>query len=86
MWLFHAPSSLKSYTMLVLQCALVAALAGLSGAAPANTHRHVVHEERRSAAWDWVKSERIEGSAILPMRIGLTQSNLENGNDLLMEV
>jgi tripeptidyl-peptidase-1 len=71
--------------MLVLQLTVVAAIAAISNAAPAIL-RHAVHEERSTPARDWVKGARIEGSAILPMRIGLTQKNLDNGYNLLMEV
>jgi len=71
--------------MLVLRFSVIAALTALSSAAPA-TLRHVLHEERSRQASDWVKGARIEGSAILPMRIGLTQTNLEKGDAFLMEV
>lgn len=69
--------------MLILKSALVAAaIATLSSAAPA-TFRHVLHEERKTPASDWVKGARIEGSAVLPMRIGLSQTNLEKGYEYL---
>ena len=71
--------------MLFLQLSAVAALATLSAAAP-TTVKHVLHEERVNPHRDWTKSSRIEGSAIIPMRIGLTQNNLEKGYDYLMEV
>lgn len=47
---------------------------------------HVVHERRDSMPKAWVKRDRVEASAELPVRIGMTQSNLEKGHDLLMEV
>jgi tripeptidyl-peptidase I len=65
--------------MLLTQLAVLAAVAN---AAPAFV-KHVLHEERVSPLSDWVKGDRIEGSAILPVRIGLTQSNLDNGHDFL---
>ena len=71
--------------MLLLRLAVLATIAAFSNAAPA-TLRHAVHEERSAPAKDWVKGARIDGSAILPMRIGLTQKNLEKGYGLLMEV
>jgi len=71
--------------MLVLQVAIAAAISTLSNAAPAQV-KHVLHEERKTPASDWVRGARIEGSALLPMRIGLTQTNLEKGYDYLMEV
>jgi tripeptidyl-peptidase-1 len=71
--------------MLMLRIVAVAAIAALSNAAPASM-KHVMHEKRQNPSSDWIKVARIEGTAILPMRIGLTQSNLDKGHDLLMEV
>jgi tripeptidyl-peptidase I len=72
--------------MLLLHYLLVAAAAvPLSSAVP-TAPRHVVHEQKRSQDPTWVKRNRVESSAILPVRIGLTQSNLEQGHDLLMEL
>jgi len=45
-----------------------------------------MHEKRQTPSSDWVKVARIEKTAILPMRIGLTQSNLDQGHEFLMEV
>jgi hypothetical protein len=67
--------------MLAIQLFFVAAIT----AAPTIIN-HVLHEERQTPSSDWIKGVRIEGDAILPMRIGLTQSNLEKGHELLMEV
>jgi tripeptidyl-peptidase-1 len=71
--------------MLVLQFAVVAAIAAFSDAAPASI-KHVLHEKRQKPASDWVKGARTEATAVLPIRIGLTQTNLEKGHDYLMEV
>ncbi|MCJ1417209.1 hypothetical protein MMC32_003549 [Xylographa parallela] len=71
--------------MLLFQVAVAVTFAAISSAAPAPS-THAVHEKRDAPAADWVKSARIEGDAILPMRIGLTQTNLEKGYDYLMEV
>jgi tripeptidyl-peptidase-1 len=65
-------------------CAILAA-AALSGAAPAPV-KHVLHEKREERSLDWVKGDRVESNAILPVRIGLTQNNLEKGYDYLMDV
>lgn len=67
--------------MLFLQ---LAALAALAGAAPAL--KHVIHEERKVPSRDWVKGARVEKAAVLSMRVGLVQTNLEVGYDHLMEV
>ncbi|EME50290.1 hypothetical protein DOTSEDRAFT_68978 [Dothistroma septosporum NZE10] len=47
---------------------------------------HVVHEKRNFLPHGWVKRYEVDGSAELPMRIALTQSNLHQGYDWLMEV
>ncbi|CAI7628600.1 unnamed protein product [Penicillium pancosmium] len=71
--------------MLFRQFCAVLAAAALSGAAPAPV-KHVLHERREERSLDWVKGDRVESNAILPVRIGLTQNNLEKGYDYLMDV
>ncbi|MCJ1355544.1 MAG: hypothetical protein MMC33_005536 [Icmadophila ericetorum] len=71
--------------MLLPRAAIIVAFIAGSIAAPAPA-THALHEKRDAPPADWIKSARVEGSAILPMRIGLTQTNLENGYDYLMEV
>jgi len=34
----------------------------------------------------WIKRERVAGDAILPIKIGLKQQNLDKGYDWLMDV
>lgn len=46
---------------------------------------HVLHE-RRSESAAWVKLNRVHEDVKLPMRIGLTQSNLHNADEYLMKV
>jgi tripeptidyl-peptidase-1 len=71
--------------MFTLKIVVVAAIAAFSNAAPPSI-RHVIHERRQAPSLDWVKVARIEKTAILPIRIGLTQSNIDKGHDFLMEV
>ncbi|KAF7586002.1 hypothetical protein BBP40_009725 [Aspergillus hancockii] len=47
---------------------------------------YVVHERRDAIPSQWIEEKRLDGQVVLPMRIGLTQSNLDRGNGLLMEV
>ncbi len=47
---------------------------------------HVVHEKRHAPPRKWVKRDRIAADAVLPMRIGLKQRNLEDGHSFLMDV
>jgi tripeptidyl-peptidase-1 len=70
--------------MLVRQVCLALAIAALSGAVPAPI-KHVLHEKRGQHT-DWVKGDRIKRDSVLPVRIGLTQNNLDKGDALLMEV
>lgn len=64
---------------------LVVAVAAFANAAPAALS-HAIHEKRDAPAADWVKSARIDAGAVLPMRIGLTQNNLDAGYDHVMDV
>ena len=60
-------------------------LAACSYAAPYPAS-HTLHEKRHTSSSPWVKRDRIPADALLPMRIGLTQRNLEKGYDFLMDV
>lgn len=46
----------------------------------------VAHERRHALPQGWLKTEKVPTGSVLPMRIGLIQSNLEKGHDLLMDV
>lgn len=46
----------------------------------------VIHERRDGLPQGWSRHTKAAASSILPMRIGLVQSNLEKGHDLLMDV
>lgn len=59
-------------------------LAATALAAP--TSSHVVHERRDRLPAHWSKKDKIPGTAQLPMRIALTQNNLENADSFLMDV
>lgn len=47
---------------------------------------HVIHEKRDNVPKAWTKRNRASPTARLPVRIGLSQQNLEKGYDLLMDV
>jgi tripeptidyl-peptidase-1 len=57
-----------------------------SAALPSVASNLVVHEKRHAPPTRWLKRDRIPRNSILPVRIGLTQSNLEKGHDFLMDV
>lgn len=49
--------------------------------------RHLeVHEKRESLHPRWTKRDRVESHKLLPMRIGLKQSNLDDGYEHLMKM
>lgn len=68
-----------------IKLSVISALAALINAAPAPA-KHSLHEERSIPSKDWTRGARLEKTALLPMRIGLTQTNLDKGYDYLMEV
>ena len=72
-------------TMQLFTLALLGACLRLGAAAPAPSG-HTLHERRSVEYSPWTKAERLHAETILPMRIGLTQSNLDIGHDLLMDV
>ncbi len=60
-------------------------LLGLATALPSN--HLTVHESRAGAPkGKWKRGERVDPDAIVPLRIGLAQSNLHTGYDRLMDV
>ncbi len=68
---------------LLFVCSLLAAaIAALT----ANTKRHVVHERRERLPAHWKRSAKLHGDSNLPMRIALTQSNLDRADEFLMDV
>lgn len=69
--------------MIFTQLAAVSVLATLAVTAAPSPARHVLHEKRQRPSADWVKGARIESSAVLPIRIGLTQTDLHKGPDYL---
>lgn len=68
----------------LLACA--AAVAAAPHAVEESAVLHVVHEERDSHPEEWVKQARVHPDSILPVRIGLTQNNLDNAHEMLMDV
>ncbi|KAK0113865.1 hypothetical protein ONS95_014107 [Cadophora gregata] len=72
------------FTMFV-KLSAVLSFAALCCAAPSPI-KHVLHEERAVERRDWIKGSRLEKSAVVPMKIGLTQTNLDLGYDYLMDV
>lgn len=65
---------------------LLGALAAQALAAPTTGHHYTLHERRDALPASWTEGRRLDRSVKLPMRIGLSQSNLDRGHDLLMDV
>lgn len=65
---------------------VAAALASISIALPA-FNNHIVHE-KRSESSSWVPKDGVKPDARirLPVKIGLTESNLHLGDDILMSI
>ena len=71
------------FTRQALAC--LVALTSIIEARPAPP-THVIHEKRHESMQTWIKRERVAGDAILPIKIGLKQQNLDKGYDWLMDV
>ena len=71
---------------MLLHLTLVAVLSVYAFAAPSSSEHYVVHEKREMSLKRWMKREALQPRGLLPMRIGLTQSNLDKGHAMLMEV
>tara|TARA_R110002060_G_scaffold27375_2_gene37219 strand:+ start:748 stop:966 length:219 start_codon:yes stop_codon:yes gene_type:complete len=65
--------------------ALLAAIVGFSGAVP-TPGTHSLHEKRNSLPRLWARGDRVDRNAILPVRIGLAQQNMDDSYDHLMDV
>jgi tripeptidyl-peptidase-1 len=52
----------------------------------ANSKRHVVHERRERLPAHWKRSTKLHGDSSLPMRIALTQNNLDRADEFLMDI
>ncbi|KAL9011477.1 MAG: hypothetical protein Q9173_003676 [Seirophora scorigena] len=62
----------------------IAALAAAASALPSVDH--VLHEKRDRLPPGWQYDEKMQGSEVLPMKVALTQSNLDNADEFLMDV
>ncbi|PQE33518.1 hypothetical protein CJF32_00003388 [Rutstroemia sp. NJR-2017a WRK4] len=54
--------------------------------APSPSSSLVLHEKRHASNNGWIKRDRIDSAVRLPVRIGLSQRNLEKGHEFLMDV
>ncbi|KAF2633063.1 subtilisin-like protein [Macroventuria anomochaeta] len=63
---------------------LLLSLSGLSVSSPLDSH--VVHERRHTLPVAWTKHSRAPKDTVLPVRIGLTQRNLEHSDRFLDDI
>jgi len=68
-----------------LFAAALAAFIAIGDAAPTPA-TYALHEKLSSSPRLWVRGKRVDGDAILPIRIWLTQNNLEDAHIHLMDV
>lgn len=62
-----------------------AAMLVLASASAIPSH-YEIHEKRETLHPRWTKRDRVESHKLFPMRIGLTQTNLDMGYEHLMDV
>lgn len=72
-------------SILLKASAFVLVLSSWCSAIP-TSGKYVLHEERSAMTVGLQKRSKLAGSHLLPVRIGLTQSNLDLGHDWLMDV
>lgn len=48
--------------------------------------KHVLHEKRDIVPKTWRQHRRMHPDTVIPVRIGMVQSNLDIGHDMLMEI
>jgi tripeptidyl-peptidase-1 len=85
----HLQGLARRWTILKMKAGLlsaaVAAFITLGTALP-KTSRSALHEKRESIPRLWSRGYPVDADAVLPIRIGLTQTNLEDGVKHLMDM
>ena len=76
---------LPSLPAMRLSTAYLAVLSVLPLSSLAVPNPYVVHE-KRDVSPEWIRRGRIAPDAKFPVRIGLVQSNLDQGHNLLMDI
>lgn len=74
--------------MMHLQTFSVLTALAASALALSTPNNYISHEKRSEPLKQWVKRDEVSRQAVLPMRIGLRQPNVDNGkgDELLLEV
>lgn len=71
---------------MLLRPALTIAIYTATAVAVAVPASYAIHESRDVVPWRWIKRDRLRPDSILPVRIGLAQSNVDEAEDDLMAV
>lgn len=69
---------------MLVPLAAVFSLVASSIAVPSSPH--VQHEKRSTLPPGWTRTHKLPSDEVLPMRIGLTQSNMDKAHEFLMDV
>lgn len=83
--IFSSIACVKLPVMLLLKVLAALAALTLTAASPLDIP-HYVHEKRAGPPRGWTKRNALDRRAVLPMRIGLKQSNLEKTWEWLSDV
>jgi hypothetical protein len=81
----YPPTFQVAIMLLLISLIYLLPLAAVLDAAAIPAH-HEVHEKRHSLHSRWKKRDRVQEHKLFPMRIGLAQSNIDNGYQHLMDV
>ena len=65
---------------------VLASAAFIASTCATPTTQYAVHEKRESAPFGWASRGSLKRDGVLPMRIALTQRNLDKAYDHLMDV
>jgi tripeptidyl-peptidase-1 len=71
------------FSIIAAVCSL---LTGVVASPTLNSKRHVLHESRGRLPINWRRSAELHRSTLLPLRIALTQTNLDQADEFLMDV
>jgi tripeptidyl-peptidase-1 len=77
------------FKMLVLSCQSLLLLSLFFVSvfpSPAQYPRHILHERRSQAPPQWLRRSRLEAEEVIPVKIGLSQRNLDRAEDFLYDV
>ena len=83
----NCPSCSVLFSIMIRKLTVIGlALSAFATAAPTSAP-HVVHEERDVVSDDrWMRLGRVPSHARFPVRVGLTQSNLDDAHEHLIDV